>query len=422
MITTIFIIFLTLVLSAFFSGSEIAFISANKLGVEVLSKKGDSRGKILATFYENPKEFLSTMLVGNNIALVVFTIFMTKLLEPYLESIFGGGSAVILFVVTIIITLIVLIFGEFLPKTIFRLYANEILYKFSYPLNILKSILLIPAFIMTSLSNVLLKNIFKVSVENVENVLSRVDLEHYIQESVSEEEPFDKEILTNALNLKEVKVRECMIPRNEIIHIEKKEGISELTKAFKDSRLSRIIITENDIENVIGYIHHQQLLDNPKEIRKLIKPIIYIPDAMSVQDLMMRFMKEGVSIACVVDEFGGTAGLITLEDILEEIFGEIEDEHDDEGYTDEQISDTEYRFSGRIEIDHITAKYDNLNFPEGEFHTLSGYIVMTNESIPKEGEEIILDGCKFLIESVTDTKIEIIKVFVLEAPVKEILS
>lgn len=414
MIWTISVILITLLLSAFFSGSEIAFVSANKLGIEVIRNKGNRRGQILSNFYENPKGFLSTMLVGNNIALVIFTIFMTKLIEPWLAQFFGPDSNVLLIVVTLIITIVVLIFGEFLPKTLFRLYANEILYKFSYLLSFLKWLLIFPASIMTGLSNILLKSIFKIPVDDVENVLTKVDLEHYIHDSISEEEAIDKEILTNALNLKQVKVRDCMIPRNEIIHIDEKDSIDDLLATFIEAKLSRIIVKEGDIENVIGYIHHQQLLDNPNELRKLIMPISYIPEAMNVQDLMMKFIKEGTSIACVVDEFGGTAGLITLEDILEEIFGEIEDEHDNEDYIEEVISENEFRFSGRLEIDHLNEKYENLNFPEGEFHTLSGYIVMTNQTIPEQGDELILNGNKFIFEVVSDTKIETLRVIVLQ--------
>jgi len=414
MIWTITVIFITLLLSAFFSGSEIAFVSANKLGIEVIRNKGNRRGQIMSNFYEKPKGFLSTMLVGNNIALVIFTIFMTKLIEPWLSPVFGSESTLLLIVVTLIITIVILIFGEFLPKTLFRLFANEILYKFSYFLSFLKWLLIIPASVMTGLSNFLLKTIFKIPLDEVGNVLTKIDLEHYIHDSISEEETIDKEILTNALNLKLVKVRDCMIPRNEIIHIDKKGSVDDLLDTFIEAKLSRIIVKDGDIENVIGYIHHQKLLDNPKTLRKLIMPISYVPEAMNVQDLMMKFIKEGTSIACVVDEFGGTAGLITLEDILEEIFGEIEDEHDDEGYIDEMISEHEYRFSGRLEVDQLNEKYENLNFPEGEFHTLSGYIVMTNQTIPEQGDELILNGYKFIFEVVSDTKIETMRVIVLD--------
>lgn len=419
MFTVILTIVVSLLLSGLFSGSEMAFVSANKLGIEVMRNKGHRRGAILAKFYDDPKAFLGTMLVGNNIALVIFTIFMGQVIEPTLVPVFGDNTVGSLLVVTLITTLVVLIFGEFLPKTIFRLYANELLYKLAYPLRIFKWILSIPTTFMTGMSNFLLKTIFKVPVENADNVLTRVDLEHFINDTISEEETIDKEILTNALNLSQVKVRECMVPRMEIISIDKQSTIEEIIAEFKSSSLSRLLVTDGDIENVVGYIHHQQFISNPKSIKNLILPISYVPEAMNVQELMLTFIKSGSNIACVVDEFGGTAGLITLEDILEEIFGEIEDEHDLEGHVEEVISDTEYVFSGRLEIDYINEKYQHLSIPEGEYHTLSGYLVMTAGNIPDAYDEIILDGYKYVIESVGETRIESIRVIKLEETLEE---
>lgn len=419
MFTVILTIVVSLLLSGLFSGSEMAFVSANKLGIEVMRNKGHRRGAILAKFYDDPKAFLGTMLVGNNIALVIFTIFMGQVIEPTLLPVFGDNTVGSLLVVTLITTLVVLIFGEFLPKTIFRLYANELLYKLAYPLRIFKWILSIPTTFMTGMSNFLLKTIFKVPVENADNVLTRVDLEHFINDTISEEETIDKEILTNALNLSQVKVRECMVPRMEIISIDKQSTIGEIIAEFKSSSLSRLLVTDGDIENVVGYIHHQQFISNPKSIKNLILPISYVPEAMNVQELMLTFIKSGSNIACVVDEFGGTAGLITLEDILEEIFGEIEDEHDLEGHVEEVISDTEYVFSGRLEIDYINEKYQHLSIPEGEYHTLSGYLVMTAGNIPDAYDEIILDGYKYVIESVGETRIESIRVIKLEETLEE---
>ena len=406
----IFSIIIFLLLSAFFSGSEIAFISANKLGIEVMKNKKSRRGNILAKFYEKPSDFLGTMLVGNNIALVIFTILMTQLINPLLEPIIGSNGATLLFCVTLIITAVVLIFGEFLPKTLFRLFSNDMLMALAYPLRFFKWFLAIPTWIMTILSDGLLKHILRQPTDQVESALTRVDLEHFINDKISEEEDIDKEILTNALNLSQTKVRECMIPRTEIVHIEKSSSIDEVLAIFKESRLSRVIITDGGIENVTGYIHHQQLLDNPRTIKKIVMPITYVPEAMNVQSLMYNFIKEETTIACVVDEFGGTAGLITLEDILEEIFGEIEDEHDIEDNFEQMISEDEYIFSGRLEIDYLNEKYENLNFSEGEYHTLSGYIVMTSGSIPQPNAKIQMDGFDFILEEVSDTKIEIVRV------------
>lgn len=419
MFTITLTIVVSLLLSGLFSGSEMAFVSANKLGIEVMRNKGHRRGAILARFYDDPKAFLGTMLVGNNIALVVFTIFMGQVIEPALIPICGDSTVTSLLVVTLVTTLVVLVFGEFLPKTIFRLYANELLFKLAYPLRIFKWILSVPTAFMTGLSNFLLKTIFKVPVENADNVLTRIDLEHFINDTISEEETIDKEILTNALNLSQVKVRDCMVPRLEIISIDQQSTLQEVIAEFKTSNLSRLLVTDGDIENVVGYIHHQQLISNPSNIKSLLLPISYVPEAMNVQELMLTFIKQGSNIACVVDEFGGTAGLITLEDILEEIFGEIEDEHDAEGPVEEVISDTEFIFSGRLEIDYLNEKYERLSIPEGEYHTLSGYLVMTAGNIPDAADEIILDGYKYIIETVGETRIESIRVIKLEETPEE---
>ncbi len=413
MLSLILIIVFSLLLSAFFSGSEIAFVTANKLGIQVLKNKGHRRGKIIAKFYDEPRDFLGAMLVGNNIALVVFTIFMAKLIQPSIESIAGGNPIIVLLLVTIVTTMVVLLFGELLPKTFFRLFANELLYRLAYLLRFFKWLLAIPAFFMTGLSNILLKYVFRLPTTDVSSALTRVDLEHYIEDSISEEEDIDKEILTNALNLGTLRVRDCMIPRNEIIHVDRNAKYEEVLGLFKESKKSRIMVTDHDIENVVGYIHHQQLLDNNKNIKKLILPMPYVPEAMNVQDLMHRFIKKGTNIACVVDEFGGTAGLITLEDILEEIFGEIEDEHDKEDYVEEMISKSEYLFSGRLEIDYLNEKYEHLRLPEGEYQTLSGYIVMTHGSIPESGDIVELENYKFVLEHVADTRIEIVRVIIL---------
>jgi len=413
MLTLVLVILISLLLSAFFSGSEMAFVTANKLGVEVLKNKGHKKGKLIAGFYENPKAFLGAMLVGNNIALVIFTISMAKLIQPPIEKIAGDFPFVVLLTVTIISTIVVLMFGEFLPKTFFRLFPNELLYKLAYPIRFFKWLLAIPAYFMTGLSNFILKYIFRLPTEDVANVLTRVDLEHYIEDSLSEEEDIDKEILTNALNLGSLKVRDCMIPRKEIVYVDKTATYEEVLDTFIQSKMSRVLVVDGDIENVDGYIHHQQLLGESKNIKKLKLPLAYVPEAMNAQELMHKFIKDGTNIACVVDEFGGTAGLITLEDILEEIFGEIEDEHDQEDYIDEMISDSEYLFSGRLEIDYLNEKYEHLKLPEGDFQTLSGYIVMTHGSIPETGAVIELDNYKFILEHVADTRIETVRVIIL---------
>jgi CBS domain containing-hemolysin-like protein len=249
--------------------------------------------------------------------------------------------------------------------------------------------------------------------EEVDEALTRLDLESYVDESFKDEnEELEAGMFKNALNLGQVKVRDCMIPRNEIVSIDRKTKPAEVIKTFIESKHSRLIVTDQDIENIVGYIHHQQMIDNPKQIRHLILDIMYVPEAMSARDMMSKFINSDTNIACVVDEFGGTAGIITLEDILEEIFGEIEDEHDSEDYVDIQLNSHEYRFSGRLEIQNINEKYDNINIPEGEYHTLSGYLVNTSGGIPEQGDELEVDGFKFIFEQVSDTKIDTIKLIV----------
>jgi len=402
-------IIIFLMLSAFFSGSEIAFISANKLSVAVKKDDDTRRSKILASFYEKPKAFISTMLVGNNIALVLFTSFMTSLIKPHIIP-FTGDGVFSLLIFTLIITVVVLIFGEFLPKTLCRLFADKLLYAFAYPLAFFKYLLSIPTYILTALSNFLLKYVARVPTDKIDISLTRVDLENYISENLSEEgSDIDKEILTNALTLNQQKVRDCLIPRTEVVAIDQHASLEELVELFKKERHSRIIVIDNDIENVLGYIHHQQLFSNKKTIRKLLLDIPFVPEAMNLKELMSQFIKDNVTIACVVDEYGSVSGIITLEDILEEIFGEIEDEHDHEDFIDIMVSENEYLFSGRLEISAIVEKYENIDIPEGEYQTLSGYLVMTSGSIPEEGAEIELDGYRFILESMSDTKIETVR-------------
>lgn len=410
MLFTIFLVFITLLLSAFFSGSEIAYLSANKLSIEVLKNKGEGKGKILTDLYRDPKSFLSTMLVGNNIVLVMYTILFSSIVTPLLEIVLPAGSFVVSFLTTLILTFVILIAGEFLPKTLFRLYANELIFRLARPLRFFSWLLLIPSWVLTKTSNLIIRIFFGKTEAAEENIITKLDLEHYIQSNVNEEKEIDKEILSNALNLNQLKVRDCMIPRNEIVMVDKNDDIATVKDTFLSSKHSRLIVTDGDMENVVGYIHHQQLFKNISSLKRNIKDIDFVPDVMNVQDLLYKFIKDGNNIACVVDEFGGTAGIITLEDILEEIFGEIADEHDEEEFVEKVISDTEFIFSGRLELAYLNGKYKQLDFPEEEYVTLSGYIVMTHGSIPEVGEEIDLDNYRFITLSKSDTKIDEVRV------------
>jgi len=407
----IFFIILFLFFSALFSGAEIAFVSASKLKVELLRKRENRRSKILTGFYERPGKFISSMLVGNNIALAFFTILAAELLTMIIPI---EHSFLELIVYTLITTLVVLIFGEFLPKSIFSYYADRAIYALAVPLKFLNWILYIPSMAMRNLSNFLLKYVFKTPVNYEDDVITRVDLGDFIKSTQSRvDDELNAEIFEKALHLEDQKVRECMVPRTEIVDIDVEGTVEELLQVFRESNLSRIIVTKDDVDEVMGYVHHQQLLGNPQDIKEIVIDIPFVPEVMRVRDLLNKFIKDSVSIACVVDEYGGTAGIVTMEDILEEIFGEIEDEHDQEEYIETQLSENEYIFSGRLELNYLSDKYDFV-FPEGDFQTLSGYLVMTTESIPDKNSEIVMNGFKFIIELVSETKIETVRLIKLD--------
>lgn len=412
-------IVLTLVLSAMFSGMEIAFISANKLNIELKKSKGTKRGLILAKFFDEPADFLSTMLVGNNITLVIFASLMAKVLEPRIEPLLIGSSFEGVFFPLLLVTLattgVVLIFGEFLPKIFFRLFADRVLFFMVYPLQFIKFILRPISMVMVNLSDRVLRLFVNSPPETKEQAFTRLDLEQFVlsTQTGEEDQSIDTELFGNVLYLKKTKVKDCMVPRTEIKAVDIKDSIDDAKQTFIESSISKVLVYNESIDEVLGYIHHQQLWQKPKNLKQILLDIPIVPEVMPALDLMNKFIAEHISIACVVDEFGGTAGIITLEDILEEIFGEIEDEHDREEYIEQQISPREYRFSGRLEIDYLNEKYD-FNLPEGEYHTLSGYIVMTKESIPKQGERIYLNGYTYIMEIVSEKKIETVQLFLPE--------
>ncbi len=406
MIITAILFFL--LVSALFSGAEIAFITANKLAVEIKKTRGSGSGSILSSFFERPNDFLATLLVGNNIAIVVLTYLLTEAFYGPLHNLqFSAG--VLVLVNTIIVTLIILIFAEFLPKTFFRLYSNSFLQYTAYPLLFFYKLLFIPARVLSKFANFVIVRLLSQEVTLTRTRFNLLDLENYLHGPIKlSEEEIDADIFKNALNLRQIRVIECLVPRNEMVYIDARDPIEDLTQLFAETKHSRIIVVDGDIDNVMGYIHHQQMFKDPKDIRSIVMDIPFVPETQNVYDLMLRMNKLRLSIACVVDEFGGTSGIITLEDILEEIFGEIEDEHDKEDFIDEQISETEFIFSGRLELDYLKDEY-NIELPEGEYHTLSGYLVSAIGYIPEQGAEIIRDGYQFHLEIVSDTKIETIR-------------
>jgi CBS domain containing-hemolysin-like protein len=404
-------IIIFLLLTAVFAGAEIAFISASKLRIQLKRESGSSRGEILAKFYEKPSTFIGTMLVGINITLVTVTSLATEFLKPLLEP-FIHEELFLFSSITVIITVFILLFGEFIPKVLFKTYADEILYYLAYPLLFVMKLLSPITWIMTVLAKKLLRLFTNVSDVNEEQGFTSLDLENFVRNSVTEsEEEIDSQLFENALYLKEVKVKACMVPRSEITFVDVNEPIEVLLKEFTETKLSKILICEEDLDNVLGYVHHHQMLRKPKSIRAALMNIAIIPETMRVDQLLQVF-KQKRSIACVVDEFGSTVGVITLEDILEQIFGDIEDEYDEEEYIEEIISEKEYVFSGRLEINYLNEKYKPfIEFPEdSDYSTLSGYIVMTTGEIPEQGTTLELDAYKFIFESVSNKKIETVRV------------
>lgn len=417
----------TLLLSALFSGMEIAFVSAGKLNIEIIKQSGTRRGRILARFFDNPNDFLSAMLVGNNISLVLFSLLLGNLLgprmEPFLLEVLPGWYPqrfVSVLPLTLITTIVVLVFGEFLPKIFFRLFSDRILYSLAYPVALLKWLLAPLSWLMVNLSERFLALFFKAPDDEASDAFTRNDLARFVESTRGEdsggEALLDKKIFGNVLEMKQTRVRSCIVPRNEVMAVEVNDSIEELQAMFVETSKSKIIIYKDSIEQVIGYVHHQSMLTEPKSIRAVMRPITIVPEAMWIQDLLGIFIRDRSSIAYVVDEFGRTSGIITMEDILEEIFGEIEDEHDEEDdqLIEEQLSSGEYRFSGRLEIDYLNETYPHLDFEEGEYITLSGYIVMTQGNIPEKGARIDIKGYRFFIEEVSKTKVETTRVEILD--------
>jgi putative hemolysin len=412
------IILSTLVFSAFFSGMEIAFISANKLKIELDGKQGDFFAKIIANFFKRPSRFIGAMLVGNNVSLVVHGIFMAKLLEPQIET-YTKSSLVILLIQTIISTLIILVTAEFLPKTLFRINPNSMLRFFALPLFIIYWIMFLPMLLVIGISELLIK-IFSPQLSSEEDLnFGRIDLEHYLKEgadqSLSQEEvDHEIQIFQNALDFSKVKARECMIPRTEIVALEMEEDIEKLKEQFIETGLSKILIYRDNIDNIIGYTHSFELFKKPESIKAILLPVPIIPMSMQANEILEIFIQQKRSIAVVVDEFGGTAGIVTIEDIIEEIFGEIEDEHDKEALIETKINDNEFLFAARLEVDYLNNEY-NLGLPESDnYETLAGLIIDTFESIPMLNEQIQKDQFLFTVKKVFQNKIDLVHLRVLK--------
>lgn len=410
----IFYIIGCLLLIGFFAGMEIAFISVSKLNIELKKKQGSIAGKILSRFMEKPSEFIGTSLVGVNVLLVFYGLWMTELTNPILEQLPAplNSEYVHLVLDTFIATVIVLFFAEFLPKAIFRAKAEKLLSVFSVPMQLFYIVLYPFAKLFVSISEFILKYLLNVRIKDNKQVFNRVDLEHFVKQTIhgheSDSGELNTELFENALYLVNVKIRKCMVPRNEVESLDITTPIADVRKRFIESKLSKIIVYKNNIDNIVGYVHHLDLNRRPDNIQQILHTITAVPETMSAVDLMNRFTKDRKSIAWVIDEFGGTAGIVTMEDVLEEIFGDINDEYDTQELVEKQIAENEYIFSGRMELDYLNEKYD-FDFPTDESETLSGYIIASHETIPKLKERIIVENFEFDILLVSDTRIETVK-------------
>lgn len=402
------ILIISLFFSAFFSGMEIAFISANKLKLELDKQSNKYFSKLLSKALHSPSRFIASMLVGNNIALVIYGITMAEFLDPILSS-YTDSSFLILLLQTVFSTLIILITAEFFPKAIFRINPNLFLRLFAVPLVFFYHLLSPIVTITLFLSKKGLKFIGIVLVED-NPVFGKVDLEEYLEQfsspSEGEEVEMEVQILQNALDFSNVKVRECMVPRTEIVAISISKSIQELKDVFIDTKLSKVLIFQDSIDQIIGYSHSSELFKEPSDIKSILYPIPFVPESMHANELLELFISQSKTIAVVVDEFGGTSGMITIEDVMEEIFGEIEDEFDVEQEFEHMIDENHYVFSGRLELDYLNEKYKfNLEVSE-EYETLAGFLISKLENIPKKGAVIVVGKYKFIVDIVTDIKIE----------------
>ena len=409
------IVIITLFFSAFFSGIEIAFVSSNRLKLELDKTSGSFVSKILSIFSKYESNFIATMLVGNNIALVIFSISMTDLLSPHLE--FIKSDMLLLLVQTIISTIIVLVAAEFIPKAIFRINPNYMLRLFSLPLLIFYFLLYPVVFIMIVISEFVLKYVFRLQTEQVNQVFSKLDLDEYLesltQNTVGEKpQQTEVEMLQNVLELSNIKVRECMVPRTDVSAININSSIKELTELFVNTKFTKIPVFKENIDNIIGYVHSSDLFKKPLTIRSIMLPIPIVTECLPANEMLNTFINKNKSIALVVDEFGGTSGLVTIEDVTEEIVGDIEDEHDNDDIIDEKISEKEFLFSARMEVDQINDKY-NLDLPESEeYETIAGLFLSLHEDIPVKGERIDFEDKRILIDSVDEKSIKLIRILV----------
>lgn len=419
------IIILSLILSAFFSGMEIAYVSANKIHIEIEKKQQTFLARILTKLTKKPSKFIATMLIGNNIALVVYGFFMGDALVNWFQSLLPSSYSFIdylftdlsLLMQTIISTLIILITAEFLPKVFFQIYSNTLIKVLAFPAYIFYVLFTFISDFVIWITDMVLKKFFGTEGDEVQLAFSKVELGNYISEQMETVEEFDDidaeiQIFQNALEFSEVKSREVMVPRTEIVGVELGESVSTLNDLFTSTGLSKILVYKENMDDVIGYVHSFELFKKPKSIKTIILPVEFVPETMLANDVLNALIKKRKSIAVVLDEYGGTSGLMTVEDIVEELFGEIEDEHDYVELIEEKIGENHYKLSARLEVDYLNDIF-KLDLPDGEnYETLGGFIVDFTEKIPEQDQELTIDKFKFKILEVSNTKIDLVELIV----------
>ena len=406
----IFAIVASVILIGFFSGYEIGFVSANRLSLELKKKQGSRSGKIIAGFLEAPTQFIGTCLIGLNISLVVFGILFEELLHTHIWSRFGLGEGAILVGNTIVSTFVILFIGELVPKAMFKARAASLINTFA-PLAQFFHVLFKPlTVLLVNTAQWVLSNLFQVKMVYKKEAFTKVDLAHFIQQTNThqEQQELNTDLFENALSLPDIKVRKCLVPRTEIVGVEIQTPLEEVKTLFIETKLSKLIVYNDTLDNIVGYIHQLDLFKKPKDIQAIIHPILLVTESMNAADLINLFSKKRKSIAWVVDEFGGTAGIVTMEDVLEEIFGEINDEYDEQEFLEKKLSANEYIFSGRLELDYLYEKY-GIDFAVDSAETLSGYLIHKHEAIPKVREVIHLSHFDAEILLVSDTRIEKVK-------------
>ena len=406
----IFAIVASVILIGFFSGYEIGFVSANRLSLELKKKQGNRSGKIIAGFLEAPTQFIGTCLIGLNISLVVFGILFEELLDTHIWSKFGLGDGAILVGNTLVSTFVILFIGELVPKAMFKARAASLINTFA-PVAQFFHILFKPlTVVLVNTAQWVLSNVLQVKMVYKKEAFTKVDLAHFVQQTNphQEQQELNTDLFENALSLPDIKVRKCLVPRTEIIGVDMLTPISELKAIFIETKLSKLIVYNDTLDNIVGYVHQLDLFKKPTEIKAILHPILLVTESMNAADLINLFSKKRKSIAWVVDEFGGTAGIVTMEDVLEEIFGEINDEYDEQEFLEKKLSANEYIFSGRLELDYLYEKY-GIDFAADSAETLSGYLIHKHEAIPKVREVIHLSHFDAEILLVSDTRIEKVK-------------